>query len=606
MIPNYDTFNARNLDPDQVAQTFVPSRDYYALWESDHTVVLGPRGSGKTTLFKMLTIPAIYTWQDSFAKSLRAERPFTAIYVPADMHWHHQLRSSDERLNASPAIRDAFSRAAVTTSVLTAVVKTFKSRLRYEVKTPDGNETEVARELIKQWRLPPTIPSFDMVALGLKARINDVRALLNRFSTIDPNDRDPRVLPEYFDLDYFAAMDVACAAFDGCFDLKQSRKWALCLDEMELAPDWLQSLSLSQVRSSDQSYLIKISTSPIPAVTGSTGAGPRQDYRLISIWNHTGRESSDFSQDLANAVLARRFGRPTSLEELLGDSPLLPNGLDGQTKYSRDSSEYQLFKNVASWDKSFAQILVEYGIEPTDPYTDDVTLRDRVLRKAKPIALFRSAFLKAADSGQIVFRSRKAAGLYCGASALIRVCDGNPRRLIGVLSDLASRVRISNDGSIFALDQNMQDEVMRRASSQFMGYISAIPEATQLVGEERLDIPSVLKAIANYFKHTILGNDFQLDPCGSFVVDSNSDGRLTELLRLAVYHGAVVHIDPLPDALETNVVGKRFRLSYMLAPIYRLPLTQYKEISLGRILRASGRLRIKKVIRLFEQQELNI
>src|SRR5437773_11791691 len=98
----YESFNARNYTPAQVAETFISNEDYYDLWRNEHTVVLGPRGSGKTTLFKMLTVQALYSWAHPDAEKLRRNRPFTAIYVPTDMHWHHQLRHAEEQLKDAP------------------------------------------------------------------------------------------------------------------------------------------------------------------------------------------------------------------------------------------------------------------------------------------------------------------------------------------------------------------------------------------------------------------------------------------------------------------------------------------------------------------------
>src|SRR5438128_2152082 len=129
--PLYESFNARNYSPAQVAETFIPNDDYQDLWRNEHSVVLGPRGSGKTTLFKMLTVQGIYSWKDEFAKTLRVRRPFTAIYVPTDMHWHHQLRHAEEHLKAAPRFADVFSRAAVTTAVFIAVARTFQDRLAW-------------------------------------------------------------------------------------------------------------------------------------------------------------------------------------------------------------------------------------------------------------------------------------------------------------------------------------------------------------------------------------------------------------------------------------------------------------------------------------------
>jgi len=82
----YDSFNARNYTPSQVAETFISSEDFETLWRNEHTVLLGPRGSGKTTLFKMLTVQALYSWSHPLAEKLKSRKPFTAIFVPTDSH----------------------------------------------------------------------------------------------------------------------------------------------------------------------------------------------------------------------------------------------------------------------------------------------------------------------------------------------------------------------------------------------------------------------------------------------------------------------------------------------------------------------------------------
>lgn len=80
---------------------------------------------------------------------------------------------------------------------------------------------------------------------------------------------------------------------------------------------------------------------------------------------------------------------------------------------------------------------------------------------------------------------------------------------------------------------------------------------------------------------------------------------MLDLLRLGVYHGAVVHVDPIPDVIETSLRGKRFRLSYMLAPLNKLPLTLHDSTSLSAILQSSSRLRLRRVLpAIVEQREL--
>jgi hypothetical protein len=600
----YETFNARNYTPGQVAATFITNPDYEDLWRNEHTVVLGPRGSGKTTLFKMLTVQALYSWDTAFAKGLRNRRPFTAIYVPTDMHWHHQLKHAQEHLIFAPKFSNAASRAAVTTSVLLAVAKTFQDRLAYESPSAAEKETELCKALFKEWLLPQVLPLLDLVTLGLKSRIAEIRRLINQvaFQKLTDPEIHP---PDYFHLDYFASMDVACSWFDSLFKLTQSPKWALCFDELELAPPWLQSLAFSQQRSSEEKYLVKLSTSPLPSMLGTTEARPKQDLRLIAIWNYPGRRSDDFAENLARSVLSRRLERNVSPQELFGTSELILQAEEGVEKYTRGSAEWRLFRDLSAWDPSVKTLLTRAGLDPADPFTSDISIRDSLLRKAKPVAVLRSAFLKPQSHGRVSLRSRKLATIYFGKEAIYRVSDGNPRRLIGILGDLAAKVTCDDAGNIRRLAPNEQAEVIERASKQFQGYVHALPEGTVVLGEHTLDLATLVKAIGTYFRQRLLGPEFPLDPVGSFRVDSNLNDKVVELLRLGVYHGAIVHVDPVPDTIETSLRGKRFRLSYMLAPSHRLPLTLYEPVSLSLILRSSQRLRVKRALpEMVQQQEL--
>ena len=121
----------------------------------------------------------------------------------------------------------------------------------------------------------------------------------------------------------------------------------------------------------------------------------------------------------------------------------------------------------------------------------------------------------------------------------------------------------------------------------------------------RIDLATLLRVIGDYFRRRLFGPKFELDPVGSFTVDSHINEEIVELLRLGVYHGAVVYVDPVPDTIESSLRGKRFRLSYMLSPLYKLSLNLHDPISLSTILRTSARLRVKRALpAMLAQREL--
>jgi len=604
MNQSYESFNARNYTPSEVAKTFVSCTEYEDLWRNEHAIILGPRGSGKTTLFKMLTVGALYSWESSIAVELRKKRAFTAIYVPADMHWHHQLKRAEDALPRAPRLANAISLAAVTTSVLLGVARAFEDLLKFERKPTGNEEADLCSRLITQWLLPNTLPNLPEVILALKGRIAAIRASLNSAISRRVSDEASDSLPGYYHFDYLAQLDLACSSFDVVFGNQEERKWALCFDELELAPVWLQSLAFSQQRSSEQNVLLKISTSPIPRCLGTTDARPKQDLRLITLWNHAGRRGDDFDERLATSYLKRTLGREFTTASLLGSSDLVEESSTGIRKYERGSAEWSIFKDLASWDVGFANVLQAWGLNPADPYTPDISVRDSLLRKVKPIVLYRSALLKASGD-KVVLRSRKVGSMYYGREALYRVADGNPRRLIGILGDLCSRVSATE--KVTRISASAQAEILAKASLAFGSYIQALPAGSSDQYPRELDLFSLLRTIGFFFRHRLLSKVFPVDPVGSVIVDSNVSDATIELLRHGVYHGALVLVDPGVDVLTTSLRGKRLRLSYMLAPMYKLPLTLYDPVSLLMVLRQSSAPRVRRSIpTLLEQPQLGI
>jgi hypothetical protein len=603
MKESQESFNARNYTEKQVAETFIINEEYRNLWRNRNTLVLGPRGSGKTTLFKMLTVPAIYIWDDPFATELQQDRPFTAIYVPTDMHWHYQLENIETKLINTNNIGTFISKAAVTTSILIHVVKTFKDRLHYETDSDVKKESDLSNFLREQFYLSKSISSLDQIIILLKSRVANIRQIINRIER-EREKFNPSELPDYFDLDYFTLTNTACTYFDNMFKLKQSKKWALCLDELEIAPQWLQQLALSHFRSVDENFLIKLSTSPLPSISGLMDASPRHDLDLITIWNHSENNQDDFSEKLAQSILKRK-GINSTPSKLFGNSDLIIKAEESKiNKYDRDSEEWKLFKESAEWDIGFKNMLLEKDIDPDDPYTEKNSLKDSVLRKAKPIVALRNAFLKKSNTGEVVLRSRKLITIYNGKEAIYRIGDGNPRRLIGIIDDLCSKI-IFDSNNEPQLSPSEQAGVLSRASDHFVGYISSLPGSNTKLGKSSLDLITILRDIGTFFRRGLLGTTFQLDPMGSFVVDSSIKEEITELLRIGVYHGAIVHVNPIQDKIETSLLGKRFRLSFMLSPSYKLPLRLYKEINLKNILSSGMKIRAKNIPqKYFIQEEL--
>ncbi|MGJ8643691.1 MAG: ORC-CDC6 family AAA ATPase [Luteolibacter sp.] len=573
-------FNARNLRPTEVAKTFVPNTAYERIQSTSHSVLIGPRGSGKTTLFKMLTLEGLQAWGDPLAKSTEEKLPFVAIYIPADVHWDDQLCFGDERLQRLPSFQQLLASTAVTTNVLASCCKAIRSYLQYNNKSCPEIENRVAKSMISEWKLPSTIPSIDAIEYAISSRFSEIKALSMRVAQTCESENQIPDLPDYFYLDYLFAMTPVLVAFDHALENPQPLKWALCFDELELTPKWLQDRLFAELRSTDQRFIFKLSASPVLRISSNTGAMSGQDYESIRLWAGTGAEMGRFSEKLTRRILRNRLGEEVDPFFLFGRSPNSRESSD----YERGSSVWEAFSALAKWDKSFRSVLEKNGVDPKNPFTDDVSMRDRLFRKAKPIVLHRLEFAKIDPHGKLIARGRKKVALYCGADAIFDISEGNPRWLIGILNGLLTKVRRDEDGTLMPLEKSSQADTLYGVSRKFHSLLASVPEAYCQYNDKRIHLVDLIDKIGQYFFERIALDPFTVDPPGSVIVDNNVPEEIIRLLEIGLYQGALIHVNTDSDVGQGSIKGMRIKLAYLLSPIKKLPLRTYDAVNISSVL----------------------
>jgi len=175
----YNTYNARYLEPKQVAEKFIYSESFEALIKNRHSVILGARGCGKTTLMKMLTLPALHNWRHEKASEIRKNIPFYAIYISTDVYWDVKEQAYDEQLKRFGNFADKISKFSVNSNVFISLCDTFQNVIQYELCINDiDKEIELSNFLIENWKLENTIPKLDFVKESILKRIDFVNQLV--------------------------------------------------------------------------------------------------------------------------------------------------------------------------------------------------------------------------------------------------------------------------------------------------------------------------------------------------------------------------------------------------------------------------------------------
>lgn len=583
----HGAFNARWLSAAEVARQFVPIPQFLKLAHPQHAILLGPRGSGKTTLLKMLTRRALRVWRDERAIDAPLELPtlaYEAVYIPSDTRWSYELRSLSDSGPLNNRDIELVQRALVAASCIVAIIDAADA-ISQDVA---ASEADVCAPLRDLWQMKASLPTY----VGLRRTAELLAARLRAAVNRDDRTRIRELLdamPDQF-LGHVTDLPIlSCAAIAHLLPAGENQKWALCFDEVEIAPQWLRQELLSSQRSVDQRFLIKVTASPLLPSGVLTSPEAGQDYQLIRLWQSHVEDAQAFCENLARNFLARRFTEEVTPSEFFGSSPIaVDESVFDESAYERRSMFYKEAKELAVEDSSFARALLRYGIDPADPYTEDMQLRDKFFRKVKPIVLLRRAFRR---SGRR--RSVRVFTVYSGREAIYAISEGNPRWLTGVLTELYDRWLVSRYQDRRTgrprIKDNEQAKALNSAARRFHASLAAAASAAIAVDQATtLQLTQLLDRIGEGIAAGMLDVEFPIDPVGSFTVEEHWGSQGEQVLEKALELGAIVYVGRSEDDVPRHITGGRFRLAFLLSPLYKLPFRNYRAVQLGTLLRSDG------------------
>ncbi|AWK06988.1 hypothetical protein HYN56_23250 [Flavobacterium crocinum] len=579
----YNTYNARYLEPSQVAEKFIYSESFETLIKNRHSVILGARGCGKTTLMKMLTIPALNNWKHEKAYEIKKSFPFYAIYISTDVYWDVKEQSYDEQLRRFGNFADKISKFSVNSNVFIALCETFLNVLNIELNDSElKKEIELSNYLIDSWYLNNTIPKLEYVKEALLKRIDFVSQLVQ---DVIFNYEEEQNIPDFdfFNLSFDSSVSHIISVFERIYNIPKIKKWALCFDELEFAPSWLQDKLYKSLRSrNNQKILYKISSSPIlpkeveKIFKDEYSPSSGNDFDCIKMWNLSTNE--DFSRELIESLLNDKFGTKDS-KKYFGKNYMY---LEERESYSATSLYLKEMRELSEKDYSFREFLKSKDVDNVNPAPKDLNQKSSIFRKIKPIVYFRNYFIdfNSKEKPKPQFRTRnKAVELYSGIDILSKICEGNPRWIIGLTNAILSKSKEIN-----ALPRVQYDEVIN-ISKRFMNSIENIPVKLH---DPNLTIKSLVEVIGNYFQRQVLGGKFIPEPNSTFKFDVDSKDFIT-LLEKGIFQGAFILVDCNNESFDFEIYDKKFKLSYLYYPEYKLPIRKSSSIGLSTILKENNK-----------------
>ncbi len=186
----HEIFNARNSTTSALCESFIVNEYYTALASPSHSIMVGPRGSGKTTLMKMLQVEAIENWSNDVAAKFRNDISFSGVFVPTDRVWKTQYDSIKEN-TCNVQNFDQYINFVFTYHILERLMSVLhyrtnrtlqrKHKFRYTEISKD-DEASLVSNLADLWCVSPAISSFRNLQFDLsrkKIEISDYISKIN-------------------------------------------------------------------------------------------------------------------------------------------------------------------------------------------------------------------------------------------------------------------------------------------------------------------------------------------------------------------------------------------------------------------------------------------
>lgn len=589
----YDTFNAKYLTFQEVSESFIPNDEYYQLLGNNHTLIMGPRGCGKTTLLKMLTSAGLNYWKTDYASEIKQKIPFTAIYIPSDIQWKNQLEFIEKHFEREKELGEKITDFLISTNIQLALCRTMQSFLQFELLlTPEKIniiEDEVSRDLINAWNIQkPISPSFDDIELSLQKRVIEINSLVNKLVFKKQRDFVLEQFPEYIFSDFFDLVKIACSVFERRVGLSNQHRWALCFDELEISPKFLQIKLLRFLRSVDQKFLFKLTTTPLFNIENNLiEASQDNDFKTIKLWVHDDSGSKkwrEFCSSLVSKKLRRRFKNDDiNPEDVFGQynlDDIIKDELSYKKQFSQGTGEGSsvnaLFKVMSEQDLGFRKFLQQRKIDFQNPYSRNHEDDKSIFLKHKVNVLYRYLFRN---------RTRKTPAIHYGVPYIYDICDGNPRSIIGLVDDILQNTEHEITIKDLIISERRQSEIIVDISRRYFNLIRNHPDSTLTIRNKDFNLASdLLRPIGNYIYSKIVKDEFNRSVHTTFTVDAEIDQKIIRLMEHALFIGAIIYLDPVESLSNRGLVGKRFRMSYLLTPLFRIPSRVNSQVNLKTII----------------------
>lgn len=535
--PNpFSDSQARNFSDAKVIGEFYAISKFWTLFNDQHEILLGTRGSGKTFLLKMMRYSMLKKIKDPRAQKLVERKEFIAIYVPM----HLEFVASFNEPNFSKEIQILSFQFGFNCILAKALILELSSILDdYQDKiTRARTMVELVEYLDKIWFGNQSSDIYDFSALSNK--------IVEMYYNVDWNNADLNNIPSVFKRQICSPLLLAKSMIKQILGLKQEPTWIVCVDEAEFLNEMSQRCINNVFRSDSNRIALKVATLPyyhktletlVPNVTVADGND--FSFRVVDM----GYNSADFialTNKLCEHRLKSRFNNEIDCPDLESFLGIIGND-DQIDYYKKEVGEEDARKEIIQ-EKIISQFLPRKK-DGSSKYTNK---RKTIYDKYAPIFFIREMY-------NLSKKGNSKPGWFAGAKNIRKLSQGNPRIYVQIMNDMFEKARKTS------LTPKAQHEIVINFSKKFC-------DATQALEGKGPIIYKELEKISKYLQEKVHGKYLRTTG-SSFILkyrENNIFEESKKWLELAIAYSRIIVED------EIKICGIKKDTKYMLSNIYAM------------------------------------
>lgn len=569
--------NAKQMPIEDTVRFFIPQPEFKRLFVAKNHILLGSRGSGKTTWVRMLAFDHVVL--ASKENSPRTEyardalsRNLIGIYVPASAAFAGDLRNKPWQTEEEAEKYFVWRLNLHTCSALTHVLSSCIDEYVSDANLRHQTQADLCVALAKAWTGGlSTCTTFE----GLRLILSEVE--LRHQSALRRSRMSAGSTPDYadhFDTDLLLPLRHSINILKTLISLPKSTVWMVCLDEVEYLTEAHHRILNTQMRAASGDVVFKIATMPFAHHTLATNLGDPvregNDFEYV----YVDREPIDsrgggsegefllFAREMFKIRMSYKSPQLAglTLKALLGGSPLLDEKKVGTRE------EVENFMNLLRKHANPLTIARAERLQGTTKF------KNEIVRKMHGALLLRDAVQNLHGNARL--------RIYSGEATVVRCCDGNARRLMRVVNQLVQKIHIDDSGiKNIPLDASIQNEVIETIARDTLSRTQSEPPNGALTAK-------YLNAIGSFLEFQFSNSARRLgsDQVTSVSIEEDDGDDIQRFIKQAIQLSLMIPSKEVTLMTPNRKCIGTFHLAFLFSPLFHLLPRRNDSVRLTRVL----------------------